>query len=60
MTPNEFKASRLTLGLTQKRIGERLSLSVRQIIRYEDGTTPVPEALALLIDILITRKIPRP
>jgi transcriptional regulator with XRE-family HTH domain len=59
MTPDEFKASRLALGLTQKHIGERLGLSMRQIIRYENGTTPVPLALSILIDILTTRKIPR-
>jgi len=59
MTPNEFKASRQALDLTQKLVGERLGLSTRQIIRYENGTTPVPLALSTLIDILTTRKIPR-
>jgi transcriptional regulator with XRE-family HTH domain len=59
MTPETFKARRLTLGLTQNAIGAFLDISTRQIIRYENGFTPVPLALAILIDILIDRKIPK-
>jgi len=59
MKPETFKTGRLTLGLTQKTLGAFLDISPRQIIRYENGTTPVPRALSILIDILIDRKIPK-
>jgi transcriptional regulator with XRE-family HTH domain len=59
MTPETFKAARLSLGATQARLGERLGLTMRQIGRYENGFTPIPLALSILIDILTTRKIPR-
>jgi len=59
MTPEQFKGGRLALGLTQKTLGAFLDISPRQISRYEDGTTPVPLALSILIDILIDRKIPK-
>jgi len=59
MKPETFKAGRLTLGLTQNALGAFLDISTRQIIRYEKGTTPVPLALSILIDILIDRKIPK-
>jgi len=59
MKPETFKARRLALGLTQKTLGAFLDISTRQIIRYENGTTPVPLALSILIDILVDRKIPK-
>jgi len=59
MKPETFKAGRLALGLTQNALGAFLDISPRQIIRYENGTTPVPLALSILIDILIDRKIPK-
>ena len=59
MKPETFKTGRLALGLTQNALGAFLDISPRQIIRYENGTTPVPLALSILIDILIDRKIPK-
>jgi transcriptional regulator with XRE-family HTH domain len=59
MKPEKFKAGRLALGLTQNALGAFLDISPRQIIRYENETTPVPLALSILIDILIDRKIPK-
>jgi len=58
MTPNEFKRYRYKLDLSQEYMGNLLGLSMRQIIRYESGTTPIPRALAILIEILATRTIP--
>ena len=59
MKPETFKTGRLALGLTQNALGAFLGISPRQIIRYENGTTPVPLALSILIDILIDKKIPK-
>jgi len=59
MTPEKFKTGRVTLGLTQDALGVFLGISMRQIRRYENGESEIPGPLAILIDILIDRKIPK-
>ena len=59
MKPEIFKARRQKMGLTQKALAAFLEISTRQVIRYEKGTSEVPGPLAILIDILIDRKIPK-
>jgi DNA-binding transcriptional regulator YiaG len=59
MSPDTLRAMRATLGLTQSALADYLSLSTRQIKRYESGSTPIPGALARLISILIDGKKPR-
>jgi len=46
MKPHTLRAMRTTLGLTQSALAEYLSLSTRQIKRYESGATPIPGPLA--------------
>jgi len=58
MTPGQFLSARLALDLAQWRLGEVLGVSVRQIIRYENGTTPIPKTVAMLLRILVTSEIP--
>jgi transcriptional regulator with XRE-family HTH domain len=59
MTPKQFIKARYALDLAQWRLAEVLGLTSRQIIRYENGTTPVPKSIAMLLDILVTSKIPK-
>ena len=59
MTPETFKTRRHALGLTQVALGNFLGLSRRQIIRYEQDDSDIPGPLAILIDILVNRKIPK-
>jgi len=39
MTPEEIKAARASLGLSQKELGEALGVTERTIRRWETGTT---------------------
>ena len=42
MTDAEFKQARSDLSLTQSALAERLGISKRQVIRYEQGSRPIP------------------
>ena len=59
MTPEYFKDWRRGRGLTQKSLGAFLGISTRQIKRYEKGVSEIPGPLAILIDILIDKRIPK-
>lgn len=53
MTKEEFKAARLQLGLTQKRLAEELKLSLRCITHYEGGTRPIPGIVSVAMGLLM-------
>ena len=59
MTPQDMSAARAALGLTQSALADYVSLSTRQIKRYESGATTIPGALARLLTILIDGKKPK-
>jgi transcriptional regulator with XRE-family HTH domain len=59
MKPEKFRTGRLALGLTQDELSAFLSVSMRQVRRYETGESEIPGPLAILIDILIDKKIPK-
>ncbi len=59
MTPETFQSARAALKTSQKQLAEFLGLTDRQIIRYENGQTKIPLAVARLMKILTTRKIPK-
>ena len=59
MTPENLTRARATLKMTQQRLGDFLGVSTRQIIRYENGTTPIPKTVEIILTILTTRKIPK-
>tara|TARA_R110000803_G_scaffold116981_1_gene185529 strand:+ start:1175 stop:1363 length:189 start_codon:yes stop_codon:yes gene_type:complete len=59
MDKDNFKARRLELGLTQTELGNRLGLTCRSVQFYEAGKVKVPNPVAILIDIMATRKIPK-
>ena len=55
MTPEEFRARRHHLKMTQDDLAWALGRSRRQIIRYENGTQRVPR----IVELLIRRAKPR-
>lgn len=59
MNRETFKITREKLNHTQKSLGEYLGLSMRQVRRYESGASDVPGPLAILLKILISRRIPK-
>ena len=59
MTPETFQSARAALKTSQKQLAKFLGLTDRQIIRYENGQTKIPLAVARLLEIILTRKIPR-
>jgi transcriptional regulator with XRE-family HTH domain len=59
MTPEQFTAHRKNMSLSQTQIGQRLGLSLRQIQRYEKTETPIPKTVAILIDVMDTRRLPK-
>tara|TARA_R110000803_G_scaffold197754_1_gene261374 strand:+ start:152 stop:355 length:204 start_codon:yes stop_codon:yes gene_type:complete len=59
MTPEQLQSARVTLKTSQKDLAGFLGLTDRQIIRYENGQTKIPLAVAKLMEILLTRKIPK-
>jgi transcriptional regulator with XRE-family HTH domain len=59
MTPEQFTAHRKNMGLSQTKMGQRLGLSLRQIQRYEKTETPIPKTVAILIDVMDTRRLPK-
>ena len=51
MTPDEFRALRKRLGLTQAQLAApaALGMSRDQILRYETGRAPIPRVVELAI-----------
>jgi hypothetical protein len=49
ITPAELKCILGWLGLSRPWLAERLSVSERQVIRWEDGTSPIPEHVSLAV-----------
>jgi transcriptional regulator with XRE-family HTH domain len=45
--PEDMKAWRLRLGLTQAQAGEALGVTLRAIQHYEGGTRPIPRVVEL-------------
>lgn len=53
MKPNELKAARAYLGLTQKQLADWQEYSVRSVAYWEAGRKPVPKSLADLLRWLV-------
>jgi len=47
MTPERFKAWRLTLKLSQKEAAEKLRIHYNSVNAYEAGRTPIPYTVSL-------------
>ncbi len=61
MTAGEFRAIRLSLGLTQAETAKLLGLGIRlTITRYENGTRAVPQPIARLMLLLRDNKEAHP
>ena len=49
MTPEQFKAERLSLGLSQEAMGKRIGVTMQAVYYYEKGMRKVPRTVALLL-----------
>jgi transcriptional regulator with XRE-family HTH domain len=52
MTKDEFKAARLSLGLSQRALGEALGKTQRMVAYYEAGKVAVPNSVRLMMDMI--------
>jgi predicted RNase H-like HicB family nuclease len=56
MTPEEFRALRKRLGLTQTKLGEALGVKWRAIQRYESGERNISDTVELLLRRLLEER----
>jgi len=56
MTKEEFKAARLSVGLSQAELAKALGKSSRMIVHYECGTIEVPNSVKLMMDMILKQK----
>ena len=49
MTPEEFRATRKYIGLTQTELAERMGVSLRAVLHWERGTRTISNAMAILL-----------
>lgn len=52
MTPDDFKRTRLTLGLTQQTLADHLKCQRLAIVRYEGGTRRIPGMVEVALQAL--------
>ena len=50
MTPDEFKALRARLSLTQDQLGALIGVTKHAITKWELGHRPVPKTVVLLLE----------
>lgn len=53
MSPGELKDARRSFGLTAEELGRLLGFASKSISRYEMGHRPIPQALAILVRLLV-------
>lgn len=53
MTPSELRAIRTDLGLTQDALATTLGVSRRAVVYWEQGDRPIPQPVAMLLQLLI-------
>jgi transcriptional regulator with XRE-family HTH domain len=56
MKPEELRKWRLKMGYTQTELGLILGVSMRQMIRYERGVSPIPDMLRLALRSVPSKK----
>lgn len=56
MTNEEFRKARITLGLTQQALADKLGLNIRQISRLETEGSPVMKQTELAIKYLLRNR----
>lgn len=52
MTPDELRATRARLTMTQAALAAALAVDVRTIKRWEAGTIPIPRTVELALSTL--------
>lgn len=59
MNAKEFDAALAQLGVNQSEAAELLGIGRRSILRYANGTHPVPPVVERLIRMLLWHRIPQ-
>ena len=54
MRSDEFRRARQSLGLSQEQLAEKLGRTRRSVIRYEDGSSPIPLVVAMALRQLVS------
>lgn len=62
MTPTEFAAARMAMGMNQGQLANALGVTVRQVNRYENGQSAIPNPVVIALDHLAhcARPTPKP
>ena len=53
MTPEQMKAAREKLGLSQPQFGTKIGMSSSAVKAWEQGRNPIPLAIEILIEHLL-------
>jgi len=56
MTPDELKAIRARLGLTQAQLAEQLGVERNTVNRWEMGLLPIQKITELAVKYLVSKK----
>jgi len=56
MSPDELKAARLAMGLSQAKLAKKLGVNRQAVYRWEKGLHPVSPTIAILIGYLATTR----
>lgn len=56
MTSVTIQRARKMLGMTQRELGARLSMTVQQISNYENGRSPVPRVVEMAVMYLFSQE----
>lgn len=54
MTPDDFKAARLSLGWTTASAAEALGLTAEAVSQYESGAAALPRSTVILLESYLT------
>lgn len=53
MTPEEFRATRKSTGLTQAELANRMGVALRTLAYWEAGTKPISKAMENLLGYVV-------
>lgn len=57
MTPNQFRKAIAAMGLSQGEAATFLGVTIRTVNGWANDATPIPEAVAKLLRVMIDKRI---
>jgi len=52
MTPDELKAARLAMGLSQAKLAKELGVDRQAVYRWEKGLHPISQTISILMTLI--------